>query len=250
MFNQAKKFLLISLSCWVTLNVSLAQTIDADSLFLKARDFASAGRYDDARMASRELLSLYPDYFDASLLIGKTYVWEQKTDLARMALVPLLNVEPENHDLLTSLIDNAITDKKHDEADTYIDRALRYYPRDTEILYRKAYNLSLKGERTASLEVVEQILAINPNHAGAEDLKGYVDTSVGILYMQAEDEARIGRHEQAREMLRKVLTENPNHFDASLLMAYTYGWDGKYDSARLITQQLVKLIRTVTSCLT
>ena len=240
MFHRTKKFLLIVLSCWFALNVSLAQTTDADSLYLKARDNAFSGRYDEARRTCRELLSLYPNYFDADLLIGKTYVWEQKPDLARMTLVPLLYREPNNYELLTLLIDNAIGDKQYDEAGSYVDRALVYYPKDTEILYRKANNLSLKGEKSASLEVIEQILAINPNHAGAEDLKGYIDSSVGNLYLQAADELRSGQHELARETLRKVLDENPDYFDASLLMAYIHGWDGRYDSARLITQQLVK----------
>jgi len=252
MLHRTKKILLIALSCWVTLNVSLAQTIDADSLFKKAQDFAFSAnnelnselkkmKFDDARRTCRELLSLYPRYFDADLLIGKTYVWEEKPDLARMTLVPLLNRQPNNYELLTLLIDNAIEDKKYDEAGSYIERALIYYSKDTEILYRKANNLSLRGEKTASLEVIDQILAIDPNNAGALDLKEFIDTSVGNLYLQAKSEVDSVQYEQARKTLHKILSEDPENFDASLLMAHIHGWYGRYDSARLITQQLVKV---------
>ena len=239
MFHRTKKFLLTGLSCWITLNVSLAQTIDADSLFLRARDQAFAGEYDAARRTSRELLALYPDYTDATLLIGKIYVWENKPDLARTTLVPMLNADPDNYEILTLLTDNAIADNKYDEAISYADRTLGYYPNDMEILYRKAHALSLKGERIASLEIIGQMLAIDPNHAGAKSLEEYIILShIGGLYLQAADELRNVNNEQARETLRKVLAENPNHFDASLLMAYSYGWEGQYDSARLITRQL------------
>jgi len=239
MFYWTKRVLLIGLSCWFTLNVSNAQMINADSLFVIARDYALSEKYDEARRTSRELLSLYPNYFDANILIGKTYVWENKPDQARMVLVPLLNSAPNNHEILTLLIDNAIADKQYDEAISYINRALDYYPNDTEILYRQVNALFLKGEIGASLETIDQILAIDPNHAGAKDLRGNIDTTSWNLYKQATDEATNRKYKQARETLRKVLVEKPDHFDASLLMAYTYGWDRKYDSARLITQQLV-----------
>ena len=236
------KILLIGLGCLLALNVSIAQTINADSLFIRARDLAFAGEYDAARRACRELLAMYPGYSDAEILIGKIYVWEEKPDLARTTLIPLLNRFPDNYEIFTFLIDNAILDRNNDEAISYSNRALSYYPNDTEILYRKANAFFLKGDRTASVETINQILAINPNHAGANDLKAYMSTSAGYLYQQAAEEVKSGQHEQARETLRRVLTENPDHFDASLLMAYTYGWDGKYDSARLITRQLVKTV--------
>jgi len=241
MLHRTKKFLLIGLSCWVTLNVSLAQTINADTLFLKARDLAFAGEYDAARRMCRELLAIHRDYFDAEVLIGKIYVWEKKPDLARTTLIPLLNSVPNNYEVLTLLIDNAIEDKKYDEAISYTDRALGYYPNDTEILYRKALILSSRGEKS-SLEIINQILTINPDHAGAKDLmENATSLSMGNLYHFADSVLKNKEYKLARETLRTVLAENPNHFDASLLMAYAYGWDEQYDSARIITQQLVKV---------
>ena len=241
--NCKVKILFIGLGCWLTLNVSLAQTVDADSMFLKARDLAFAGDFESARKISGELLSLYPDYYDAGLLVGKTYVWENNYDLARRSLVPLLYAKPNDYELLTMLTDNAIEDKKYDEAISYTDRALGYYPNDAEILFRKANALLLKGDRINSLEIINQLLAVNPNNERAKDLQDHIAvTSAGQLYLQAADEAHSGDHSKARESLRKVLAENPNHSDAYMLMAYTYGWEGKYDSARLIIQVLSRLL--------
>ena len=233
------KILLIGLGCWLTVNVSFAQTVDADSMFIRARDQALAGNYDAARRTSRELLSLYPNYYDARVLIGKIYVWENNPDLARRELIPLLSVKPDDYELLTLLTDNAIEDKKYDEAISYADRALGYYPNDTEILFRKANSLFLKGDKAASLEIIDRILAVQPNNEKTNGLKNRIsETTTGQLYQQAVDEARNGNHNKARETLNKVLAENPNHTDASMLMAYTYGWDGRYNSARTIIQEL------------
>ncbi|MDR2887139.1 MAG: tetratricopeptide repeat protein [Bacteroidales bacterium] len=301
--------------CWFTA-ISFAQTIDADSMYLKARDLAFSGEYGVAREISRKLLSLYPGYFDAIILIGKTHVWEHSADSARVSLtraldiapdsyevllllinnaiedgkydeavhyadralsyypgsadvldrkmyallltgknhvterrhdqarntlVPLLDITPDSYDILILLADNAIADRKYDEAILYADRALTYYPNDTEILYRKAHALLLKGENTASLEVVNRIFAIDPDHAGAKDLEEHFKSlATENLYRQATEEVRAGQNEKARETLREVLAGKPGYFDASLLMAYTYGWEGKYDSARLVTRQLAE----------
>ncbi len=235
------KTLLISISCWLTINIGFSQKIDADSLYLKARDEAFSGNYNNARKMCRELLSIYPSYYDATALIGKTYAWEHKTDSARKMLLPLLDIEPDSYDVLTLLVDNAIWGQQYDEAISYADKALVYYPNDADILYKKANAFYLRGNNVEANKILAQIKVINARHEEANALSREINAASSMrLYQQASDEVHQGKYKEVRKTINQILAMYPDHFDAKLLMAYAYGWEGKRDSARIITQQLAQ----------
>ncbi|WP_303922038.1 YaiO family outer membrane beta-barrel protein [Draconibacterium sediminis] len=64
----------------------------------------------------------------------------------------------------------------------------------------------------------------------------------GILQAQTFDEARNfafnGEREKARSICRQILSEGFNS-DVALLMGRTYAWDGMYDSARVVLQEVL-----------
>src|SRR5665811_1035877 len=65
---------------------------------------------------------------------------------------------------------------------------------------------------------------------------------VGKVAGQSFDEARNlafnGQREKAREMCREILKQGFNA-DVALLMGRTYSWDGIYDSARIVIDQVL-----------
>ncbi|WP_372652277.1 YaiO family outer membrane beta-barrel protein [Draconibacterium sp.] len=66
--------------------------------------------------------------------------------------------------------------------------------------------------------------------------------TAGILQAQTFDEARNfafnGEREKARSICRQILSEGFNS-DVALLMGRTYAWDGMYDSARVVLQEVL-----------
>jgi len=69
-----------------------------------------------------------------------------------------------------------------------------------------------------------------------------VTGTAGILQAQTFDEARNyafnGEREKARDICRQILAEGFNS-DVALLMGRTYAWDGMYDSARVVLQDVL-----------
>ncbi|WP_321997292.1 YaiO family outer membrane beta-barrel protein [Draconibacterium orientale] len=69
-----------------------------------------------------------------------------------------------------------------------------------------------------------------------------VTGTAGILQAQTFDEARNyafnGEREKARSICRQILAEGFNS-DVALLMGRTYAWDGMYDSARVVLQEVL-----------
>ncbi len=227
---------------WLVLPIGNAQhKLDADSLFLKARDAAFSDRWAEARKMCRQLLAVYPDYYDATILIGRTYAWELKTDSARMEITPLLDIEPDNYDVLTLLADNEIWGKQYDKALDVLGKALTYYPSDEEFLFKKANASYLKGDNTTAIKTLHQLLSINPDHVAGNELLNTIlppRMFTDEIFAKADEEAKAGNWKQARRYCREVLVEDPNYFPASLLIANTFAWENRFDSARIVTQQL------------
>ncbi len=233
----------ICLVCWLTLLTTgnAQQKPDADALFLKARDAAFSERWGEARKICRELLSYYPDYYDASILMGRTYAWELKTDSARIVISPLLDVEPDNYDVLTLLADNEIWGGQYDQALEFIDQALGFYPSDEDFLYKKANAYYLKKDNTNAIKVLYELLTVNPDHPSGNELLNTIlppRMFLDEIYAKADEEANAGNWKLARKYCRQVLAEDPDHFEASLLMAQTFAFENKFDSARIISTKL------------
>ena len=241
MYRIINKISIIPL-CWIVLFAGNAQVKpDADKLYLKAREAAFADRRVEARKLCRELLSYYPDYYDASILIGRTYAWELKTDSARMIVKPLLDVEPDNYDVLTLLVNNEIWGTRYDDALEYIDYALGFYPSDEDFLFEKANVYYLKKDNTEAIKVLYELLTAYPDHIKGNELLNTIlppEKILNELYARADEEANAGNWKLARYYCRQILSEDPGHFAASLLMAQTFAFENKFDSARVISTKL------------
>ena len=232
----------ICLICRFALLTGYAQEKpDADELFLKAREAAWSEQWVEARNVCRELLSYYPDYYDASLLMGRTFAFELKTDSARMVISPLLDVEPDNIDVLTLLIDNEIWGAQYGKALDWLFLALELYPSNEDFLFKKANVYYAQKDNTGAIKVLHELLTVNPDHAGGNELLNTIlppDRSIDGLYNRAEEEAIAGNWKSVRKYCRQILDEDPDHFSASLLMGQVFAFENKFDSARIISTAL------------
>jgi len=241
--NQVIKNTCICLICWLVLSPAYAQheRPDADEWFLKARDASHSEHWAEARKICRELLAFYPNYFDASILIGRTFAWELKTDSARMTILPLLDMEPDNYDLLSLLIDNEIWGGQFERALEYTDHALDFYPWDESFLFKKADSYHSLKDNTNAIKVLYELLTLNPEHIMGNNLLNTIlppNKFVDEWYALAGEEAKAGNWKLARNYCRQVLNDDPEHFEASFLIAQTFAFENIFDSARLITVKL------------
>jgi len=236
------KTTIICLICWFVLPTARAQQKpDADVLFLKAREAAFSDQWAEARKICREILSYYPDYYDASLLIGRTYAWDLKPDSARMFVSPILDMEPDNVEVLTLLSDNEIWSAQYDKALVWINQALEYYPSNEDFLFKKANVYYAQKDNTSAIKVLHKLLTINPAHDGGNELLNAIlpsDKFVIELYGKAEEEAHAGNWKSVRKYCHQALNEDPNFYSASLLLAQAFAFDNKFDSARIVSKSL------------
>ncbi len=67
------------------------------------------------------------------------------------------------------------------------------------------------------------------------------DTIIDInaSYEEARQLAFSGNRAESRDLARQVIEAKPNHYDAYVLIARTYSWDKKYDSAIIIANEVL-----------
>ena len=82
------------------------QTItDPEAEYSRIRSTALAGNYTDAERDARRLVSQYPSYGDARILLGRIHAWQKDYENAAAIIDTLLMTEPGNEDALAALED-------------------------------------------------------------------------------------------------------------------------------------------------
>lgn len=77
----------------------------SSEMFQFARKLALDGKRDEARAACKEILMEQPDYYDARILIGRSFAWDGNFEEARKELQLVLDQDFDNKDAILAMID-------------------------------------------------------------------------------------------------------------------------------------------------
>lgn len=142
------------------------QQLDVDSVFKKAQELAFAGKYKESRVVSRVVLSHAPEYTDASILIGRTYAWQQNYDSAGYYLHAAENENPtvDGYFALAQL-------KKWTEEFSlslkYVEKGLEIDSSHIPLLLMHSKLLLINKKEEGALEVVKKVLLLDQEHTEA-----------------------------------------------------------------------------------
>lgn len=147
-----------------------SDTTSLEDMLNKARELA----YNKGRIAARricfEILSRDSTYWDASVLIGRTYIWDSKHDSSKIALSRVIVNKPGYYDAMEALIDNEYMADNYLDAIKYSNEALLYHPKDEAFLYKKASALNKLGKTKESTALLSQILTSDSSNKEASAL--------------------------------------------------------------------------------
>jgi YaiO family outer membrane protein len=144
--------------------LSKAQEItDTDSLFRQAQKLAFEGAYQESREMSRKILKITPEHFDAAILMGRTYAWQQEYDSARIILNAVLEKMPAT-DVLFALAQVERWTGNMNESLDYVNKGLEYDSCNPELLLLKSRALQSQNQLNEAMEVLEEALLCNPDN--------------------------------------------------------------------------------------
>jgi len=152
----------------VELQVFIQTMERAGSLYNRARDYAYAGNYEEARSLCQEILDMRNDYMEARTLIGHTYAWEENFVTANEYYHGVLAEEFNNWDAINGLINTGLWDKNYEQTFEYCDYGLSIYPRDQIFLLAKAKAYEYSENLENAKITAAYILDINPSNPEAK----------------------------------------------------------------------------------
>jgi YaiO family outer membrane protein len=138
-------------------------TLTPDQLFMKARQEALTGDREEARRLCRVILARNPEYVDVRILLARTYAWDAQYIEARSILKLVLRDHPTIKDALEALVDVELWDTEYETALNLANQGLASYPRDEELLLKKAKALNGLDRGAEALTVLLVLEEMNPS---------------------------------------------------------------------------------------
>jgi YaiO family outer membrane protein len=156
--------LFVALLCLVSHGIGQTDIdkLTADQIFSKARTEAFAGNREEARRLCRVVIARNPSYYDVQVFLARTYAWDEQYVEARSLLSSVLRESPSNKEAIEALTDVELWDKNFQSALEVANRGLSSYPRDEELLLKKARALARLGKDEEALTVLLTLEEINP----------------------------------------------------------------------------------------
>ncbi len=145
--------------------------LNADSLFVIARQEAINKNYEEAIDLTRQILRVYPNHTDARFLLARTYAWQQNFDAAIENISEILKVNPSDYEANRSLIDFYWWSGQYDTAITAANKALSLYPRDIGLLEKKFRIYMAAKEYPEAGKLYKEIKKIDPDHNVIRELR-------------------------------------------------------------------------------
>jgi len=149
-------------------------TIDLSALLVKARELAYNKGRAESRNICLQILHYDSTYFDAAVLMGRTYLWDDKYDSARFVLNKVINASPGYYDAMDALVDVELMSDNNVGAIKSADLALTFHKDDSEFLYKKAKALNNAEKPKQALEILSQIMAKEPSNEDAKTLRASI----------------------------------------------------------------------------
>ncbi|MBI3757987.1 MAG: tetratricopeptide repeat protein, partial [Deltaproteobacteria bacterium] len=200
----------------------LTDNLDAYDAFLRGCEYSSRSTKEtnaQARQMLEKAIALDPQYADAYVVLGYTYLWEwgyrwsadpqtleRAFELAQKAAV-LDDSLSGAHSLLGWVY---VFKQQYDQSIAEGERAIALAPNDADSYAAQAGVLNYAGRPEEALRAVKQAMRLNPRFTS----QYLVD--LGFTYRMT------GRSAEAIATLKEAGSRNPNNLQAHLQLAFSY----------------------------
>ncbi len=217
----------------------MAQKVNADSLFVVARQYSFDGEYQKALQTTDEILLHHPDYYDATLLKCRIYSWQGDYEKAETIANDILKETPKNYDAYEALSNIYFWNNQNEKCILTLNKALYFFEDDILFLSKKVKALLALKNFDEAQNVLAILLDLDPENPDIKKLSERVSLestqltpiNVDSIFIQANKLAQKKDYVVARKKAEHILKLVPSYTDANILIARTYAWSGDYDTA-------------------
>ncbi|WP_457574758.1 tetratricopeptide repeat protein [Desulfolithobacter sp.] len=212
----------------------LRQVLEKNDLsegrFLLALIYFQEKKYQEALGQLRHIDRQAPEYEDAVFLQVRIYralkQVEQAIEILEEAVQEETGRSSEMFVLLAALYR---TQNREDKGRDVFSRALQAFPDDENLLYEYGLFLEHSGEHDKALSVMQQVIRVQPRHAGALNYVGYT---------WADQKVHL---DKALEYIEKAVSLEPENGYIRDSLGWVYYRLGRLEEARKALEEAVKL---------
>lgn len=182
---------------------------------LEAQDEFEKGRSALALKDTREALTrleravaLYPDFFEAQLLLGTTYANERRLKEAEAALRRALEVKPESAAALIALGDVYRREKRYEEAEKALEKGLKLDENSWQGYFTQARLYWEMSDIKRAAPAIGRTLQLKPDFAEAHLLAGNILLKLGVperALVEYEEYLRLSPRGEFAEQTRQLV---------------------------------------------
>lgn len=171
------------------------------------KKYTQAG-YIAQKLYARNNTKYRQTLLELKLASAKDFTAQQMPDSAIVEYKIALGLDARNSYALNNLSNIYVAQKNYDKALETIDRSLKLYPNDENLLLKKSSILFDAGNVEDAIVVSKKLVQKKPNNS--KYLGIYIDQSMaaGSRFMKTED------FDEAREQLLNVIAKQPNNVEA------------------------------------
>ena len=178
----------------------------AGALLGLARIALASQQFSSATRLIEQALAKHPADIDVLRLKGDGLRMQGKNDAARLAYGQILVLRPDNVQAHIDMANLDIQSGKFSDAAAAIAAARKVAPNGLIVLHAQALLDFREKKFKSSLESLQKVLSVLPDHMPSVLLMGSVQLA-------------LGSDQQAEQYLQKFLNANPRHIYASKLLA-------------------------------
>ncbi len=170
-------FLLSFCSIFINAQSSTTDTISVEKKYELARKLAFNGQYNESRDIALKVHSSHPDYHDITLLIARTYIWEEQYDSAQIYIQEILTSSPENLEAKDALLSISYYSQQMEEVIKYGKLLISHYPERTDIREKLAIAYQVTELNEDAINQADSILIYDANNKIALAIKQQLSPS-------------------------------------------------------------------------
>ncbi|MBL8137634.1 MAG: YaiO family outer membrane beta-barrel protein [Acidobacteria bacterium] len=176
--QRAGRLLALALALLLTVGGAVPLWAQSEAVRTEARSAAISGKRDDAVRMLTAHLETFPRDADARLLLGVVLSWDGKYDEAERELRRVLEQAPTYNDARVALANVAWWTGRYDVLQELAATGRSQRPYDVEWIMLDARALDGLGRRREARQAVMSLLARQPGHVQARNLKNRLDTEL------------------------------------------------------------------------
>ncbi|MBP6671893.1 MAG: sulfatase-like hydrolase/transferase [Bacteroidetes bacterium] len=150
--------------------------LTSEQLFMRARDTAFRGYYDESRGICRRLLEINPEFHDVRTLMGRTYAWSKRYTEASDCFQEVICQAPNYGDAYFGMAQVEYWSGNFESVFKNIDRSLELEPQNIDARYLRALVMYEQGNVAASQQDLAVILQRVPDYASALELRKKINS--------------------------------------------------------------------------